>query len=36
MVVHTWTELDPTNVRVRIISARRATATEELAYENSL
>jgi uncharacterized DUF497 family protein len=36
VVIHTWMELDPISVRVRIISARRATAAEELNYENSL
>lgn len=36
VVVHTWTELDPENVNVRIISARKATAAEQAAYEDSL
>jgi uncharacterized DUF497 family protein len=36
VIIHTWTELDPINVRIRIISARRATVAEELNYENSL
>ncbi|MGO4883739.1 MAG: BrnT family toxin [Bryobacteraceae bacterium] len=33
VVVHTWKEVDPTNVKVRIVSARRANATERAAYE---
>lgn len=36
VVVYTWMELDPLNVRVRIVSARSATAAEERAYEDSL
>lgn len=36
VVVHTWTELDPVNVNVRIISARMAEGSEELAYQDSL
>ena len=36
VVVHTWTEVDPENVSVRIISAREATAVEQSAYEDSL
>jgi len=36
VVVYTWTEVDPINVNVRIISARKATAAEEDAYEDSL
>jgi len=36
VVVHTWTELDPENVNVRIISARKATTAEQGAYEVSL
>jgi uncharacterized DUF497 family protein len=33
---HTWVEIDAGNVRVRIISARKATKTEIKAYEDSL
>jgi len=33
VVVHTWKEMDATDVQVRIISARRANATERAAYE---
>lgn len=36
VVVHTWTEIDPTNVDVRIISARKATTAEQHVYEDSL
>ena len=36
VVVHTWMEVDPVNVNVRIISARKATTTEQLSYEDSL
>jgi uncharacterized DUF497 family protein len=36
VVVHTWTEVDPENVNVRIISARKATTVEQSAYEDSL
>lgn len=36
VVVYTWTEVDPVNVNVRIISARKATAAEERAYEEPL
>lgn len=36
VVVHTWTELDPVNVRVRIVSARTATAAERAPYEEYL
>ncbi|MGC9945516.1 MAG: BrnT family toxin [Bryobacteraceae bacterium] len=32
VVVHTWKEMDAANVRVRIVSARRANAAER-AYE---
>lgn len=32
-MVYTWTEVDPVNVNVRIISARKATAAEERAYK---
>ena len=33
VVVHTWTEVDPVNVRVRIVSARKANAAETAPYE---
>ena len=33
VVVHTWNEMDATNVKVRIVSARRANAAEKAAYE---
>ena len=36
VVVHTWTVIDPMNVEVRIISARKATAAEQHVYEDSL
>lgn len=36
VVVHTWTELDPANVNVRIISARKASSAEHGAYKDSL
>lgn len=36
VVVHTWTELDPANVNVRIASARKANAAEEAVYEERL
>jgi uncharacterized DUF497 family protein len=36
VVVHTWVEIDEGNVRVRIISARKATKPESKAYEDSL
>ena len=36
VVVHTWAEVDQANVRVRIISARRANAGEAAAYEERL
>jgi uncharacterized protein len=36
VVVHTWTEVDPVNVRVRIVSARKANAVEKARYEEYL
>jgi uncharacterized protein len=36
VVVHTWTEVDPVNVNIRIISARKATGPEEGVYKDSL
>lgn len=36
VVVHTWTEVDPLNVIVRIISARKAAAEEEGVYKDQL
>lgn len=36
VLVYTWTEVDAVNVNVRIISARKATAAEQGAYEDSL
>ena len=36
VVVHTWTEVDPVNVNVRIISARKASAAELDAYKDLL
>jgi len=33
VVVHTWAEVDLANVKVRIVSARKANAVEEAAYE---
>jgi uncharacterized DUF497 family protein len=36
VVVYTWTEVDPENVNVRMISARRATTVEQTAYEDLL
>jgi uncharacterized DUF497 family protein len=36
VVVYTWNEVDPENVNVRIISARKATSVEQSAYEDSL
>jgi uncharacterized DUF497 family protein len=36
VVVHTWTEVDPVNVNVRIISARKAVAAEEVVYKDAL
>jgi uncharacterized protein len=36
VVVHTWVEIDAGNVRVRIISARKATKTEIIAYKDTL
>ena len=33
VVVHTWKEIDATNVKVRIVSARRANPAERAAYE---
>jgi uncharacterized DUF497 family protein len=36
VVVYTWTEVDPANVNVRMISARRATTVEQTAYEDLL
>ena len=35
-VVYLWTEVDPANTKVRIISARKATQTEIHQYEESL
>lgn len=34
LVAHTWKELDGEAIRVRIISARKATAHERKRYEN--
>jgi uncharacterized DUF497 family protein len=36
VLMYTWTEVDPENVNVRIISARKATSVEQIAYEDSL
>jgi uncharacterized DUF497 family protein len=36
VVVHNWIEVDPVNVNVRIISARKATAAERKFYKESL
>lgn len=36
VVVHTWSELDPVNIRVRIVSARKANAAEMARYEEYL
>ena len=36
VVIHLWTETDPANVTVRIISARKATDAEEATYRESL
>jgi uncharacterized DUF497 family protein len=36
VVIHLWTETDPANVTVRIISARKATGGEEAGYRESL
>jgi uncharacterized DUF497 family protein len=36
VVVHTWVEIDKDNVRVRIISARKATKLEIKAHGDSL
>lgn len=36
VVVQTWAEVDPSNVNVRIISARRAYTVEEAVYEGRL
>jgi uncharacterized DUF497 family protein len=33
VVVHTWREMDAANLQVRIVSARRANATERAVYE---
>ena len=33
VVIHTWEEIDASAARIRIISARRATRTEALGYE---
>ena len=35
VVVHTWEEMNATNVKVRIVSARRANGTERAAYEEA-
>jgi uncharacterized DUF497 family protein len=35
VVVYVWTEVDATNVNVRIISARKANAEEQREYEGS-
>ena len=35
VVVHMWTEVDPANVNVRIISARKASAAEQGVYKDS-
>jgi uncharacterized protein len=35
VVIHTWSEVDAANVKVRIISARKATAGEGRAYHVS-
>jgi hypothetical protein len=35
VVVHTWAEVDPLNVNIRIISARKASATEQSVYKDS-
>ena len=36
VVIHTWEDLEPNSARVRIISARQATAQEQKDYEESL
>lgn len=36
VVIHLWTETDPANVTVRVISARKATDVEEAIYRESL
>ena len=35
VVIHLWTEMDATNVNVRVISARKATDAEEAFYRES-
>jgi uncharacterized DUF497 family protein len=36
VVAHTWTEIDPVNVKVRMVSARKANAAEERVYQENL